>query len=79
MLAVRFIMLQLFDKNGNYWLEFEKAEWHNGDGLENVICAELRGTDKLQKEDEIPEETQFMMSLEDAEFLHSWLSVALKK
>ena len=76
-------MLETFDKNSNYWLQFEEAEWssdlrHTNVKLEKVLSIELKGTHELSEENKIPEDTVFIMSVRDAEYLHAWLSVFLK-
>ena len=71
-------MLELFDKNGNYWLKFEDCEWNNDGKTEYTLCVELKGTTQLKEDEQIPEETQFMMSVKDARYLHQWLDAFLK-
>jgi hypothetical protein len=68
-------MLELFDQNSNYWLQFEESKTSIRTDVVSVL---LKGTDNLSEEDKIPEETEFIMSVRDAEYLHAWLTIFLK-
>ena len=74
--------LTTLDKNFLYSIAIEKAQWHNRDEgkLEDCISFELNNFDNLIPIDEsvkIPGETTFIMSIEDAKYLKSFLEVAL--
>lgn len=68
-------MLEIFDRNSNYWLQFEESKTSS---RTDVLCISLKGTDNLSEEDKIPEETEVIVSVRDAEFLHAWLTIFLK-
>lgn len=76
------MILTTLDKNYWYSMEIEKTEWNNPDEdkLEDCISFELNNFDNLIPIDEsvkIPVETTFIMSIEDAKYLKSFLEVAL--
>jgi len=63
-------------------MEIDKGEWRNEDKdqLEDCICFELNNVDNLipiPKDIKIPDETTFVMSIEDAKHLKAFLEVAL--
>ena len=72
--------LKTLDKNFWYSMEIEKTRWHNQDKNwdEDVISFELNNIDNdIPKHAVIPNETGFVMSIEDAKYLKSFLDVAL--
>ncbi len=76
------MILKTLDKNFLYSIAIEKVQWHNRDEgkLEDCISFELNNIDNLIPIDEsvkIPVETTFIMSIEDAKYLKSFLEVAL--
>lgn len=74
-------MLELFDKNGNFWLNIEDCEWagnhKHGDPFEKCISIEIKNTGENKKEDCVPDETTFIMSIKDAKYLRAYLDVAI--
>ena len=76
-------MLELFDKNCHYWLQFEEAQWNpdwknNDIKCHDVVSVQIKNTIEVPEEDKVPEETDFIMSVKDAKYLHAWLTVFLK-
>ena len=76
------MILKTFDKNDIYSMEIHKTEWRNQYEGQNEDCIsfELNNIDDLTPIDErvkIPVETTFLMSIEDAKYLKSFLEVAL--
>lgn len=71
-------MLELFDKNCHYWLQFEEAQWGLDGTCTDVVSVEIKNTIEVPDEDKVPEETVFIMSVKDAKYLHGWLTVFLK-
>ena len=72
--------LTTLDKNFLYSIAIEKAQWHNRDEgkLEDCISFELNNIDDdVPNHAKIPVETTFIMSIEDAKYLKSFLEVAL--
>ena len=62
-------------------MEIEKTQWYNSDKNwnEDVIMFELNNidNDELPKHAKIPNETGFLMSVEDAKQLKAFLELAL--
>jgi len=63
-------------------MEIDKGKWSDKDNdqLEDCICFELNNVDNLipiPKDIKIPDETTFIMSIEDAKHLHAFLEVTL--
>ena len=76
------MILKTYDKNFFYSMEIDKGEWKNQDTdqLEDCICFELNNADvvlPIPKDIKIPDETTFIMSVEDAKHLKGFLEVAL--
>lgn len=75
------MILKSFDKNYWYSMEIEKTQWYNSDKNwnEDAIMFELNNidNDELPKHAKIPNETGFLMSVEDAKQLKAFLEVAL--
>lgn len=63
-------------------MEIDKGKWSDKDNdqLEDCICFELNNVDNLipiPKDIKIPDETTFIMSIEDAKHLNAFLEVTL--
>ena len=76
------MILKTYDKNFFYSMEVYKSEWKNQDTdqLEDCICFELNNADvvlPIPRDIKIPDETTFIMSVEDAKHLKGFLEVAL--
>ena len=73
-------MLKAFDKNFWYSIDIEKTEWidKHTEQREDVIYFELNNVkDDVPNHAIIPNETGFVMSIEDAKYLKAFLDVAL--
>jgi hypothetical protein len=66
--------ISTIDKNMWYTMDIEKCEW-SSDHIA-VISFELNNLSDYTKYP-IPDETGFIMSIEDAKQLHAWLGVVL--
>ena len=74
------MLLKAFDKNLWYSIDIEKTEWidKHTEQKEDVIYFELNNVrDDIPKHAIIPNETAFVMSIEDAKYLKAFLEVAL--
>lgn len=74
------MMLKAFDKNFWYSIDIEKTEWidKHTEQKEDVIYFELNNVkDDVPNHAIIPNETGFVMSIEDAKYLKAFLDVAL--
>ncbi len=73
------MILKTFDNNHWYSMEIEKCQWNNADRKnEPAISFELNNiNDDVPKHAKIPNETGFIMSVEDAKYLKAFLEVAL--
>lgn len=72
--------IETYDNNGWYSMKVEKCQWENSDKeLQDSISIELNNIDddELPKYAKIPDETTFIMTLEDAKYLKAFLDVAL--
>jgi hypothetical protein len=81
-LKLNIMTLKTYDKNFFYSMEIDKSKWRNKDKdqLEDCIVFELNNFDNLTpipKDIKIPDETGFVMSIEDAKHLKAFLEVAL--
>ena len=73
------MILNTLDQNCQYLMDIQKVDWQcriTGDE-KRCISFELKNTSDVRKGNEIPEETTFIMSFEDAMYLKSYLEVAL--
>ena len=60
----------------NYWYEMQISTGEHG----NAICFELNNLSKdTPKKEKVPNETSFIMSIEDARQLYAWLGSVLVK
>lgn len=66
--------LTTIDKNYWYRLDIEKVEWSTE--REPCICFELNNLSDETK-DRVPDETSFIMSIQDAKELYAWLGCVL--
>ena len=76
------MILKTYDKNFFYSMEIDKGKWRNKDKdqLEDCIVFELNNTEDfipVPDDIKIPDETTFIMSVEDAKHLKGFLEVAL--
>ena len=73
------MILKTFDNNSWYSMEVEKCHWNNDESNdEPAISFELNNVnDEVPKHAKIPNETGFIMSIEDAKYLKAFLEVAL--
>jgi len=74
------MILKAFDKNFWYSIDIEKTEWidKHTEQKEDVIYFELNNVpDDVPKHAIIPNETGFVMSIEDAKYLKAFLEVAI--
>lgn len=73
------MILKTFDNNNWYSMEVEKGRWNNVEGKdEDAVIFELNNIDdEVPKHAKIPNETGFVMSIEDAKYLKAFLEVAL--
>ncbi len=70
--------ISTIDNNSWYTLEVEKCDWmnHSNDETEPSISFELNNLHEDTKYP-VPNETCFIMSMQDAKELHAWLGVVL--
>jgi len=74
------MILKTFDNNHWYSMEVEKCLWNNSEkNNEPAISFELNNVNNydIPKHAKIPNETGFIMSIEDAKYLKAFLEVAL--
>lgn len=73
------MIIKSFDANGWYSMEVQKNQWSDRDSeeLHDTITFELNSTEWCPKKEQIPEETTFIMKVEDAKYLKAFLDVAL--
>ena len=74
------MLLKAFDKNLWYSIDIEKTKWidNHTEHKEDVLYFELNNVrDDIPKHAIIPNETAFVMSIEDAKYLKAFLEVAL--
>lgn len=72
------MILRTVDNNGWYTMDIHKTEWNDRmhDKLLPSISFELNNVSEDTKYP-IPNETGFIMSIEDAKELHAWLGAVL--
>lgn len=75
-------LLKIYDTNCWYTMDIDKTQWLKkaGDELKDCITFELNTCDcgeTMPENAKIPEETTFVMSMEDAKYMKAFLEVAL--
>jgi len=70
------MVLRTIDLNGWFTLEISKGE--HGNDREKSICFELNNlSEDTPQREKVPNETSFVMSMNDARELHAWLGSIL--
>lgn len=72
------MIIKAIDNNSWYTLDIEECQWmsHQKEETEPSISFELNNLSDETKYP-IPDETCFVMSIQDAKQLHAWLGVVL--
>lgn len=75
-------LLKIYDTNCWYTMEIDKTQWleKGSNKSEDCIAFELNTCDcgeTMPADAKIPEETTFVMSMEDAKYMKAFLEVAL--
>ncbi len=75
-------LLKIYDTKCWYSMEIDKTQWlkKGGDELKDCITFELNTCDcgeTMPADAKIPEETTFIMNIEDAKYLKAFLEAAL--